>query len=580
MGHRRRGGDAASITASSTSSCATPRSTPRCGRSSSTRSAATRCARALPWCACSTASISHRDRPLAVVVDDAQWADGASLQALVFAARRLRRDPVLLCLVVRAGASTNLPLPTCCGSSTTPVVGSSSVPSTARPCDSWPRARAARSSRVRWPSACSSTRGATPCTWCAPRRDGPERAGLHRRAPVAATVRQPRAVQGGVHVAGRPGPRRSGGGAGRPGPVGRGGGRRRRGRARRGGRRGGGEGLLALDGGQGASAPIRSMWMAHPLVRAAVLGGLSLDRRAELHRRAGVALGGAVGLRHRLLGAVGGDGGLWHEAVAEARRQDASGAHGTAAELLALAVGVATGQAEREATVQAALDEHLMAGQVREAEVLRAAVHASEPSSGRSYSLGRAAYVIGPRREAPPLLADAWHRLTGGDDPCVPDGLGPTEREAAGRVAAMLATVSVDRARGRRPSAGPGSPWSSLPSRRRWPALPTCWRAATRCRDPSMTGSGSSTGCATRRRRALGSGDPRAVDCHSARGSAPPLDPSAGRSRGRLRGRAWPPAASAVRSWPRRQPASTWPRPATGRVAGTRPSSSPSSRPR
>src|SRR3546814_4262177 len=40
-------------------------------------------------------------RPLVVVVDDAQWADAASLQAIAFAARRLQRDPVLLCVIPR-----------------------------------------------------------------------------------------------------------------------------------------------------------------------------------------------------------------------------------------------------------------------------------------------------------------------------------------------------------------------------------------------------------------------------------------------------------------------------------------------
>ena len=41
--------------------------------------------------------------PLAIVVDDAQWADGASLDWLAFLARRLEDLPVLLALGVRAG---------------------------------------------------------------------------------------------------------------------------------------------------------------------------------------------------------------------------------------------------------------------------------------------------------------------------------------------------------------------------------------------------------------------------------------------------------------------------------------------
>src|SRR3546814_137369 len=48
-------------------------------------------------------------RPLVVVVDDAQWADAASLQAIAFAARRLQRDPVLLCVIARTDGLDRLP---------------------------------------------------------------------------------------------------------------------------------------------------------------------------------------------------------------------------------------------------------------------------------------------------------------------------------------------------------------------------------------------------------------------------------------------------------------------------------------
>ena len=47
--------------------------------------------------------------PLVVLVDDAQWADRPSMQALTFAARRLRVDGVLLCVVCRSDALDGLP---------------------------------------------------------------------------------------------------------------------------------------------------------------------------------------------------------------------------------------------------------------------------------------------------------------------------------------------------------------------------------------------------------------------------------------------------------------------------------------
>ena len=45
-------------------------------------------------------------RPLLLLVDDAQWLDSASLEALLFAARRLAGEPVALVLAVRKGVPT------------------------------------------------------------------------------------------------------------------------------------------------------------------------------------------------------------------------------------------------------------------------------------------------------------------------------------------------------------------------------------------------------------------------------------------------------------------------------------------
>ncbi len=54
---------------------------------------------------------ARRDRaaPLVVAVDDAQWADAASLRALLFALRRLAEEPLLLVLAVRAGMGERIP---------------------------------------------------------------------------------------------------------------------------------------------------------------------------------------------------------------------------------------------------------------------------------------------------------------------------------------------------------------------------------------------------------------------------------------------------------------------------------------
>ena len=46
---------------------------------------------------------------LALLIDDAQWADRASMAALQYAARRLRDDPVLLILAYRRHGDDSLP---------------------------------------------------------------------------------------------------------------------------------------------------------------------------------------------------------------------------------------------------------------------------------------------------------------------------------------------------------------------------------------------------------------------------------------------------------------------------------------
>src|ERR1051326_386090 len=47
--------------------------------------------------------------PLLVIVDDAQWLDGASAEAIAFAARRLVADPVAILVAVREGEDSRFP---------------------------------------------------------------------------------------------------------------------------------------------------------------------------------------------------------------------------------------------------------------------------------------------------------------------------------------------------------------------------------------------------------------------------------------------------------------------------------------
>ena len=230
----------ASTTASSTSSCATPRSMLGRGRGCSTRSAATRCGRAPPSCACSTASTSTAIARWRSSSTTRSGPIGASLQALAFAARRLRRDPVLLCLVVRTEGLDDLP------ANVLRLVDDAGRRLVVGPLDraavrllaEQPERRGRRGAGGRSPARAHE--GQPPPPGDPPRGDATECPRVRRRAPVAAAVRQPGALEGGIDDAGRSGRRRRGGGGGRPDPACRRGDRRRRGRARRGGRRGGG----------------------------------------------------------------------------------------------------------------------------------------------------------------------------------------------------------------------------------------------------------------------------------------------------------------------------------------------------
>jgi DNA-binding CsgD family transcriptional regulator/tetratricopeptide (TPR) repeat protein len=382
--------------------------------------------------------------PFAVVVDDAQWADAASLLALAFAARRLRTDPVLLLLLVR-GTGSELP------SGVLRLVDDLGIRIPVGPLD----AKAVRSAVVQATGVDVGAPGAQRLT--AHIRGNPldlesllAEVDARRLADldvlpapqsVAALVARradvlppsSRALVEAVAVLGDPAPLALAGA------------------------------IAEADGAEAIDAALASGLVAigpgdpgaggtdlvvpQPLVRAALLGQLPVGRRAALHRRAGSVVGGIEGLRHRLLGAAVADGQLWREATEVAAAEADRGAHGSAAMLLGLAVAVAPGAAEREATVQERLEQQLLAGRLGLAASLVPEVEGTAPSARRSQALARASYVLGPRRAAPAHLADAWTRLTGDDDP----GALPRraeDRRLAGRVAAMRAMVRVDRARG------------------------------------------------------------------------------------------------------------------------------------
>lgn len=377
----------------------------------------------------------QRSHPLLVVIDDVQWADAPSLQALAFAARRLRRDPLLLCLIRREDPATPLP------SSWQRLVSDEGVRLHLGPLD-----RAAVSELAEGMLGEAVTVGTA--TRLLEHTGGHP---LHLRALLGELT--PEGLRDAVDL---PVPRSF----------------RSLVLARLAGCTAEVEALIAALAVLGEAVPMAvvaevadlddplqpldeavgrglvvddtapsgpMIALSHPLVRAAVLDDLPRARLTALHRRAGAVLDDPAGLRHRLLGTVGSDEDLWEQARSAARHEARRGAHGSAAALHRAAIPVAPTEAARSDSLLAAVDQLLLAGRPAAAASLGTDVDGALPSARRSYTLGRLAYITGPRREARDHLEAAWAALHGAAGLDVP---------LAGQVAAMLATVQVDRADG------------------------------------------------------------------------------------------------------------------------------------
>ena len=184
----------------------------------------------------------------------------------------------------------------------------------------------------------------------------------------------------------------------------------------------------------------RELRVAHPLVQAAIVEDLAPSRLATLHRAAGDVVAGAPGLAHRIAGAAGRDASLAAEARARSEAEAAAGAYASAARLRLDARLVDPDPGRADADLLGAVDLLLLAGSPADASGHAVAVAALGPGPERDAVLGHLAYVVGPRREAQHHLERAWAAL---DRPTTAD-----ERRLAGRVAALMATVAVDRTDG------------------------------------------------------------------------------------------------------------------------------------
>ncbi|MEU5877018.1 BREX system ATP-binding domain-containing protein [Spirillospora sp. NPDC047279] len=167
----------------------------------------------------------------------------------------------------------------------------------------------------------------------------------------------------------------------------------------------------------------------HPLVQAAVYQRLGPAQRTRLHLRAAEVLSDdPARLRHRLRAAGEPDEPLAAEFARLARRDAARGLWAEAAEHMTWAARLSTGGGERAGRTAEAVEALLFDGQVAEAGTLADGMAEDADPAPRGYVLGAIAAASGS-----PHRAEAW--LTGAWRSCDR----PAEPALAGRVAEQLA---------------------------------------------------------------------------------------------------------------------------------------------
>lgn len=176
----------------------------------------------------------------------------------------------------------------------------------------------------------------------------------------------------------------------------------------------------------------------HPLVRAALYHDLGPVRRAALHARAAELVDDpAPALRHRVAAARTEDTGLTDDLIAFARREAGRGAWASAADALLSASRLAPDVARREDCVVRAAECMLNGGDVSGAVAQTATISRLAASPRRDYVLGLLAGMTGRPQDAEQLLTGAYERCDRSTD----SGL-------ASDIAAQLATLNLTRGRG------------------------------------------------------------------------------------------------------------------------------------
>lgn len=165
-----------------------------------------------------------------------------------------------------------------------------------------------------------------------------------------------------------------------------------------------------------AQTVVPDIAFGHPLVRAAIYHDIGRVRRAAMHSRAAGLLEGLASLEHRIAAALVEDPSLAAEVETQARAEVDVGNHDAAAAHLSAAARLSDDRSTRQRLVLDAVEALLRGGSVSEAAAIAADSRESPLSARRNYLLGRIAFLHGRQAEAERLLLDAWqHRDPEGD---------------------------------------------------------------------------------------------------------------------------------------------------------------------
>ncbi|MGW3818689.1 AAA family ATPase [Streptomyces sp. NPDC005046] len=174
----------------------------------------------------------------------------------------------------------------------------------------------------------------------------------------------------------------------------------------------------------------------HPLIHAAVYHQLGPARRARLHlRAAGLTADESLALRHRASAATGPDHALAADLAALGRRLASERAWSSAARQLSTAARLSPDRPAYERLTLEAIESRLLAGEVPDTAEAARQIQKFAQSAWRSYLLGRLTLFDVDRSEA--LLHDAWERCDPRNQP-----------KLAARIAGQLAGLYGSMLRG------------------------------------------------------------------------------------------------------------------------------------